>query len=78
MGRVHSYRRPGTNRSMTNAAPAATSAPKTNRAGRALGVVLGSLIMKKVKSISEPLSNWWIGTLQGWPIQAARAKRMAA
>ena len=39
----------------TNAAPAATEAPKKNRAGRAFGVVLGSLIMKNVKSRSEPL-----------------------
>ena len=101
MGRVHSYRRPGKNRSSsgtrgesatsaqigplglnstkaTKAAPTATSAPKRNRAERAFGVVLGSLIMKKEKRRSEPLSSWWIGTLQGCPIQMARPKRMAA
>ena len=41
----------------TKAAPAATSAPKRYRATRALGVVLGSLIMKKEKRTREPLSS---------------------
>ena len=62
----------------TNAAPAATSAPKRKRAIRAFGVVLGSLIMKKVKRRSEPDSNWWSGTLQGCPSHSARPKRIAA
>ena len=62
----------------TNAAPAATRAPNRMRGKRAFGVVLGSLIMKNAKSTSEPLSSWWIGTAQGCPIHAARAKRIAA
>ena len=62
----------------TKAAPAATSAPKRIRGRRAFGVVLGSLIMKKAKRTSDPLSSWWIGTAHGCPIHAARPKRMAA
>ena len=62
----------------TKAAPAATSAPKRTRAAREFGVVLGSLIMKKEKRRSEPLSSWWSGTDHGCPIHTARPKRMTA
>ena len=41
----------------TKAAPAATSAANSRRPARESGVVLGSEIMKNVKSSSAPLSS---------------------
>ena len=65
------------NRNCTYQPPAATSAANSTRPARESGVVLGSEIMKKVKSSSAPLWRRWSGIAIGSPRYADRPKSSA-
>jgi hypothetical protein len=64
-------------RNCTYHAPHATSSANTIRPAREFGVVLGSEIMKNVKSSSAPFSSRCRGMAIGSPSQIERPKTSA-
>lgn len=61
----------------TKNAPSATSAANVRRPARESGVVLGSEIMKNVKSSNAPFCSRWMGIASGSPSQIERPKTSA-